>query len=87
MEDFLLYSILGVLGIGYFYSVCYQMFDSSSGEWWEPWAMGAIYPFWCLYENAVPIIGMVVGLALLIGVPVLIVFISRGFAYLIGLFL
>ena len=65
MEHFFLYLVLGLLAFGYLCSVMSCMFDVISGEWWEPWVMGALLPFFVVYERRGEIVGAVVSFLLI----------------------
>lgn len=64
MSQFFLYASLGLLGFGYLCSVLSCMFNGESGKWWESWVMGAILPFWVVYEWR----GAIAGVAVCFGV-------------------
>ncbi|MGE5648882.1 MAG: hypothetical protein ACM34A_01685 [Bacillota bacterium] len=40
-----------VIAAGYFISVLSCMSEGLGDEWWEPWLLGAVMPFWWLSEH------------------------------------
>lgn len=85
MEQLLLYFGFTISGFAYLVSVIYCSFDHINDAWWEPWVIGAIWPFLWLYDNRMGIMSCAVSLGALGSVVFVLSLIGDLFRWLGGL--